>query len=106
MIKSTGFIAGSRIEHNVLLDHIDILSENRRIKTYKLKYYFDFYSKLNELEEYGKDNKKYNSTVFGYGSKEETFTHEYTNLYSGEQVDIFPGDFNGDGLWRHNSSTL
>jgi len=95
--KSTVFVAGSRIEHNVLLDHIDIRAENNLVKSYKLKYYFDFYSKLNEIEEYGSDNKKYNSTVFGYGSKEETFSNESTNVVAGQSVDVFPGDFNGDG---------
>jgi RHS repeat-associated protein len=95
--KSTVFMAGSRIENNVLLDHIDIRAENSLVKSYKLKYYFDFYSKLNEIEEYGKDNKRYNSTVFGYGSKEESFSNESTDFVLGQFVDIFPGDFNGDG---------
>ena len=95
--KSTVFVAGSRIEHNVLLDHIDIRAENNLVKSYKLKYCFDFHSKLNEIEEYGRDNQKYNSTVFGYGSKEETFSNESSDVVVGQNVDIIPGDFNGDG---------
>lgn len=96
--KSTNYIAGSRIEQNVLLDHIDILAENTVFKTYKLKYYFDIQSKLNEVEEYGKDGNRYNSTVFGYGTKQETFSSEtISGLSLTEAFDVFPGDYNGDG---------
>ncbi len=99
--KSTVFVGGSRIDNNVILDHVDILAENKLFKSYKLKYFFDFHSKLNEVAEYrmgsAGDSTKYNSTVFGYGNKSELFTHEFSDLDLGEQVDIIPGDFNGDG---------
>jgi RHS repeat-associated protein len=94
--KSNAFIAGSRIEQTVLLDHIDIVAENQIIKMYKLKYYFDFYSKLNEVEEYGKDNKRYNSTVFGYGNG--TLEHyESRKSFDFEKHQNFFADFDGDG---------
>ena len=95
---SNAYIAGSRMEQTVLLDHIDIVAEKEIIKTYILKYYFNLYSKLNEIIEYGKNNEKFNSTVFGYGTEQETVTFEaISGLSSTEAVDVFPGDFNGDG---------
>ena len=94
---SNAYIAGSRMEQTVLLDHIDIVAEKEIIKTYKLKYYYNSYSKLNEVEEYGRDNKRYNSTVFGYGDGPMQHYENLKSLYESGIHQNFFADFNGDG---------
>ena len=93
--NATAFVSGSRIEQTMLLDHIDVVSEKNIVKFYKLKYYFDFYSKLNEVEEFGSDGTHFNSIVFGYGKSEEPTVLKPTFVPSGE---TFYRDFNADGL--------
>jgi RHS repeat-associated protein len=94
--NSTAFVSGSRIEQTLLLDHIDVVCEKNIVKHYKLKYFFDFYSKLNEVEEFGSDGTHFNSIVFGYGKSENPTTLKPTFVPSGSQT-IY-GDFDLDGL--------
>lgn len=94
--NSTAFISGSRLEQTLLLDHIDVVSEKNIVKLYKLKYFFDFYSKLNEVEEFGSDGAHYNSTVFGYDSCDYSY-HVYDTDLLDNTTNLFI-DFNNDGL--------
>jgi len=95
--NSTAFVSGSRIEQTLLLDHIDIVSEKNIVKFYKLKYLFDFYSKLNEVEEFGSDGSHFNSTVFGYDTS--VYINSVNNTeYASEGNIIMFVDFNNDGL--------
>jgi RHS repeat-associated protein len=96
--KSTAYIAGSCIEQSVILDHINLVAENEIIKTYKLKYYFDLYSKLNEIIENGRNNEQYNSTVFGYDESENAAVVKVPTNIIPFDSEILYGDFNGDGL--------
>jgi RHS repeat-associated protein len=94
--KSTVFLTDSRIEQNLLLDHIDIVAEDKIIKVYKLKHYFDFYSKLNEVEEFGLNSERYNSLVFGYGKSGTPTTLKSLPIPRGNEV--LYRDLDGDGL--------
>jgi len=94
---SNAYISGSHIEQTLLLDHIDVQAANTIVKTYKLKYYYNSYSKLNEVEEYGEDGSRFNSTVFGY--EDGTMQHsERRKSLTGsvDRVNLY-ADFNNDG---------
>jgi len=95
--KSYVFVSGSGIDQTLLIDHIDIICENKIIKFYKLEYYLDFYSKLNEIKEFGADNKQYNSIVFGYDNC-SYFNDVNETPLSDENECILFVDFNNDGL--------
>lgn len=103
---SKGYISGKKVENNVLLDHIDIIAENIIVKTYKLQYYYNFYSKLNEIIEFGKDGFRFNSTVFGY--EDGAIQHlEKVKGFVGISQNFF-ADFNGDGktdVFQYNSES-
>lgn len=93
------YLAGTALNQTLLLDHIDIVCESKIIKSYKLNYYFDRFSKLNEIIEYGSDNASYNSTVFGYDKTNLTTSVLNTGITAannGRQV--LYADFNRDGL--------
>lgn len=97
---STSFVGGSRVEQTLLLHHIDICSEGEQIKTYKTNYYLDFHSMLNEFEEYGKNNEKYNATLFGYDLNDKEiikYDHE-SSIPNWSDDEILYADFNNDGL--------
>lgn len=94
--KSNRYVSGKKVENNVLLDHIDIETESTIIKTYKLKYYFNLYSKLNEVEEYGSDNTRFNSTAFGYDDATQ-HAEDLKSCYDFNIHQNFFADFNGDG---------
>ena len=94
--KSDYIIAGAHVKQTMLLNHIDILAEGKTIKTYKLKHYFNTYSKLNEVEEIGSDFSRLNSIVFGYDDTENENVVYDTQIEPGN-CNILYGDFNGDG---------
>jgi RHS repeat-associated protein len=95
--NSTAFVSGSRLEQTLLLDHIDVVSEKNIVKSYILKYFYDFYSKLNEVEEFGSDGAHYNSIVFGYDNSVYSNSVNNTKLSSKDNIIMFV-DFNNDGL--------
>jgi RHS repeat-associated protein len=82
------------------LKSIKVSTGGSVFREYKFKYCFDgLYSKLTEIEEYGQNSIRYNSTVVYWGegnsaSAEETFSFISPNRES--YLQIF-ADFNGDG---------
>lgn len=94
--KTDFIIAGTHVMQNLLLDHIDVMDEGQIIKTYRLKHYVNTVSKLNEVEEFGSDNTKYNSIVFGYNDVDKENIVYDTQIEPGD-CNILYGDFNGDG---------
>jgi hypothetical protein len=104
--KVFGYIRGSRMEQKYVLDKILVTYNGNVVKTYQLKFnyrgpYYNKYSMLNEVIEYGVGNARLNSTAFIYklpgnvsfsqtlyNTTHNRITHSY-NLYT--------GDFNGDG---------
>ena len=101
--KSTSYIAGKSVEQSVILTRIKCSAYDSTIREYKLIYYYDgFYSKLTEVEEYGQNNIRYNSTIvdwgdyYGVNAKNEG---EYQSFFSPNKEGIYPlyADFNEDG---------
>jgi RHS repeat-associated protein len=86
------------------LQSIDVFSEGFQVRRYEFNYGDDgLYSYLNEVIETGYDNlgspAALNSTVFKYGNTPTTNVSEnYSMAQAGKLADLFPGDFNGDGL--------
>lgn len=96
--KNTSFIHGNAMESNVLLERINIKVGNNLFKEYKFKYGFEKHSFLTEIEEYGAAGGRFNSTIFKYGTPASPFSTSSTAIVTGQASDIFPGDFNGDGI--------
>jgi len=95
--KHTSYIAGSKLQSNVLLDHIKVFAGNSLVRNYQLNYHFDIYSHLIELEEYNGIGEKYNSTVFEWGDNDHNIAEEELD-YNYYQTEKYFLDFNGDGL--------
>jgi len=94
--KHLGYVAGSKIEANVLLDHIKIFSDNDLVRKYEFIYYYDFYSHLIEVKEYNSNGERYNSTVFEWNNNNRVFS--YGQSFNQSSYEYFSGDFNGDGV--------
>lgn len=94
--KHTSYIAGSKLQSNVLLDHIKVFAGNSLVRNYKFNYHYDFYSRLIELKEFNGLGQRYNSTVFEYFDDDEQFnTIDLDDQYS--TMSYSYGDFTGDG---------
>jgi hypothetical protein len=92
---------GKEITSKHLLDNINIiyLPTSTSFKKYEFKYGENFYSYLNEVIEYGKDDSQnhYNTLRFTYHDA----GHEYSEITTSilpDEYEMYPGDFNGDGL--------
>lgn len=98
------YVAGNIISQKVLLTGIKCTNDGVAICEYKFKYIFDhYYSKLSEIEEYGLNGSKYNSTVIDWGDYYGEYsknTDEYFSYVNVSREGIYPNfeDFNGDGL--------
>jgi len=89
-----------------ILDKITVKYNTSVVKTYEFKYnyqgsYYNSYSVLNEVIEYGIGSTRFNSSAFKYlvpanvSMAQTTYntTHQYVNYNS----IMVPGDYNGDG---------
>jgi RHS repeat-associated protein len=95
---NTQYIASSPLLSKYLLDKITITSENQNVKSYDFKYGWDnINSYLREIVESGSDGAKLNSTIFKYGQPPLDYQPALTGLSEQESIDVFSGDFNGDG---------
>lgn len=96
---ATTFIAGASLNSKHILKGITVKSENTVVKTYQFNYGFDnLYSFLKEVTETGSDGSALNSTIFLYGDNPANLTKEPLAVTSGSTVDIYTGDYNGDGI--------
>ncbi len=96
--KNFIFVTGTRFENNLLLSKVNInIDGANEYKRYELRYGFDKYSFLSEVQEFGSDNKGINSTIFKYGDKTVPVDKFYESVLRGVSSDVIPGDFNGDG---------
>ncbi|WP_301003487.1 FG-GAP-like repeat-containing protein [Phocaeicola sartorii] len=97
------YVAGNVITQKKLLVSIKCLSDGVVIKEYKFKYLFDqYYSKLSEVEEYGRNGARYNSTIVDWGDYDGNNSKYAQEYFSGVDVSregIYPDflDFDGDG---------
>jgi len=97
--KTTSFEAGSSINQNHLLDHIEIKTVGGElVKEYQFNYSSDGINAfLKQIQETGSDGTALNPTIFLYGSAEEEFNLEFVGNHNPTSSDFFTGDFNGDG---------
>ena len=100
--KSTAYIAGKSVEQSVILRKIRCSTNGFTIREYRFNYYYDgFYSKLTEVEEYGQNNVRYNSTIVDWGDYEGEYSkygvQNMVFLSENRQGTPLFADFNGDG---------
>ncbi|MEO1628355.1 MAG: SpvB/TcaC N-terminal domain-containing protein, partial [Bacteroidota bacterium] len=96
--KKTTYEYGSNIESRYLLDRIEVKAEASTVKNYNFAYSFDNYrSVLNSVTESGSDGSSLNSTIFKYGNQPSNFLTTSSSIFAGSAVDLFSGDFDGDG---------
>ena len=97
---NTRYEAGRRMQNYYLLDKITVTAEgNTLVKEYRFGYGFDnMHSFLRELTEAGADGATLNSTIFKYGDIPNAFESSVSSVTEGQSVDLFSGDFNGDGI--------
>jgi len=94
------YIAGYKLQNNVILGMIKTFNEGSLVKTYDFEYTKDannLYSVLNEIKETGSDGSKFNSIVVGQGAAGSNFQTSASNVVAGQTVDLFSGDYNNDG---------
>ena len=93
------FVGGLERKTFYLLHKITVTGEGgAAFKSYKFNYSNDTgNSKLRELTEVGSDGSQLNSTVFQYGNKPTPFQTTSSGVVAGQSVDVFSGDFDGDG---------
>ena len=104
--KTYSFLKGVKIEQNLLLDKIVIKYNASVVKTYEFKYayqgsYYNYYSTLNEIIEYGTGTSRMNSTAITYQvpanvSFSQTL-YNTTHAYVTYKSIMVTGDYNGDG---------
>jgi RHS repeat-associated protein len=95
------FFAGHAIKSEKLLYKIRVESCEETVRTYNFKYTSDFYSKLIEVVESGRNNEEINSTIVSFPSGEASIDDvEATEIEAPflAGYDLIPVDFNGDGL--------
>ncbi|MBN1953019.1 MAG: VCBS repeat-containing protein, partial [Bacteroidales bacterium] len=98
---SDKYVAGCKITNKKILRKIRTLCEGQLVRSYVPKYYFNDYTRLNEIEEYNAAGERYNSTVVGWGAKvtsNTSFTGPYTPEDNEKELYFGFADFNGDGL--------
>lgn len=99
----TSYVAGNAVSQKLLLTGIKNINNGSILKEYKFKYSFDnYYSKLTEIEEYGLNGAKYNSTIIDWGDYQEEYSKNANEYFSSINVNregIYPdfADFDGDG---------
>lgn len=98
------YVAGNMVSQRVLLTGIKSSSHGKVLKEYKFKYIYDhYYSKLSEIEEYGLNGSRYNSTIINWGDIDgeySRYANEYLATLSSTYHGAYPDflDFNGDGM--------
>lgn len=92
----TSYVHGSIVSKTKLLENIVVTHEGNLVKEYRLKYFHDNVSKLNEIVEAGPDNSQYNSIVLGWPENEITVNEQSPTMNMSPLKRIYR-DFNGDG---------
>lgn len=97
--KNTTYEVGKAIQSNLLLSSIVVTTEGSvSFKSYNLNYGHDNISSyLKEIQEVGSNSTALNSTIFKYGDEPIGFETGSSSVIAGQSVDLFTGDFDGDG---------
>ncbi len=106
------YVKGGEINSSVILREIKIKCEDNDFKIYKFQYsFYNVYTVLTEIKEFGSENIAYNSLAFSYlnDAGDPTISSSTVNYLTDAQnsphssdsyldVKYFPLDYNGDGL--------
>jgi RHS repeat-associated protein len=105
-VNST-YEAGMQVLSKYLLDKIFITTGGSTVvKSYRFKYGTNnINSFLVEMFEDGSDGIALNSTIFKYGDEPTGFQTVSTAALSSVDQDLYPGDYNGDGITDYLSGT-
>ena len=104
--KTFSYLRGVKIQQYLLLDRITVKYNTNIVKTYQFKYakqgpYYNKYSTLNEIIEFGTGTSRYNSTAITYQIPENVnFTLSMDNTdHRSVTYNSFlvPGDYDGNG---------
>ncbi|MBX7183240.1 MAG: FG-GAP-like repeat-containing protein, partial [Bacteroidia bacterium] len=96
--KNIVYSAGIPIESSLLLRKIQIIADGQNFKSYTFNYGLNMYSLLKEVKEFGSDESEINSTIFKYGDEQPIFQESQTSVVQNLSIEMFTGDFNGDGF--------
>ena len=108
---SNTYFCGSLVSDKVILKEIRIFAENQISHTYKFNYNnTEAYQHLVEIQEYGSDNSRYNSTIINWlNTKTTGYSATINNLFYDElsrnQIGTIIGDFDGNGTDRGSQLT-
>lgn len=94
------FIVGSSIKSKALLSKITVIADGSQFKRYEFNYGESIHTFLKSVTEFGSNGEQLNPTIFKYGDEApERFTIDEFDAIAGEEnIGIFPGDYNGDGI--------
>jgi RHS repeat-associated protein len=104
--KTSGYLRGVKMQQCLLLDRITVKYNTNVVKTYEFKYasqgpYYNKYSTLNEIIEFGTGTSRYNSTAINYqipANVNFALTMDNTdNLYVSYNSFLVSGDYDGNG---------
>lgn len=107
-------VMGTPIAQLALLTGISITTGSTVMKEYKFNYSYDgLYSQLTEIEEYGQNGSRYNSTIISWKDAADSYIKKRAHIYEGTGIDqytiesganfnsngraLFYADFDGDG---------
>lgn len=96
----TVYVGSSAVTSKYLLDKITITVEGAAFKTYQFNQGWNEVNHfLNEVVERSDiDGSSLNSIIFKYGDAPTEVIHENTSIPSGNDIQVFGGDIDGDGV--------
>ena len=100
--RNTTYVAGTPLYSHYLLTEVVVESNGQRYRKYDLDYGYDgVHSYLRSVEESGRSSLyKFNTTRFKYGTPTQELTRQTAAAIvsqAGSSVDVYSGDYNGDG---------
>lgn len=91
------YIAGKKLTYSKALKRIEVVSEGEETIEYNFDYTKDHYTKLTKIS-FANNNETYNPTIVYWDSINYDITVSETDYGSTNDIKIFYGDLNGDGL--------
>lgn len=96
--SNSRYFAGGKLTQSLLLSSIKVFCEGKLSKDYEFSYFNDLYSKLYQIS-LTADGAKYNPTTIRWGENDYSSTVANDSLLgSFNNFQLYPGDFNGDGI--------
>ncbi len=100
--KNFRYSKGEKIEKSLLLNKIEVESENQIVRTYEINYILEKFSKIYSIEEKNADNESYNNTLFEFDGRHLTNVPDIDVCITPYQLydngAYLFGDFSGNGI--------